>query len=414
MFKAYRFRLYPNEEQRVLLEKHFGSCRFVWNHFLALRNEVYTKTGKGMSQYEMTALLPQLKNENEWLREVNSQSLQASIQFLDGAFHKFFKNIARYPKFKKKGHGGSFTVPQHFTINDNHLTIPKFKMPIRMFAHRKIEGKVKSLTITKTPSGKYFVSILSESGEKPPETKEIEPNNAIGIDVGITAFLTTSDGLQIHNPKNLKKSEKKLVLLQKRLSRKQKGSNNRNKARIKVAKTQEHIANQRMDFHNKTSDAILKTYDTVITEDLNVAGMMKNHHLAKSIGDAGWSSFMTMLKTKAASRGKTTIEIGGFDPSSKMCSHCGYIYDLKLSEREWICPQCNTTHDREWNAAKNIKQFGLIKTGIPTDSGELTPVDRVSVPLSLLAEEGIRAFHSLSCVVLHCGHIHSLSLSFRS
>ena len=133
-----------------------------------------------------------------------------------------------------------------------------------------------------------------------------------------------------------------------------------------------------MDFHNKTSDAILKTYDTVITEDLNVAGMMKNHHLAKSIGDAGWSSFMTMLKTKAASRGKTTIEIGGFGPSSKMCSHCGYIYDLKLSEREW-------------NAAKNIKRFGLIKTGVPTDSGELRPVDRVSVPLSLLAEEGIRA-----------------------
>ena len=164
--------------------------------------------------------------------------------------------------------------------------------------------------------------------------------------------------------------------MQKRLSRKQKGSRNRNKARVKVAKAQEHIASQRLDLHNKVSDAMLKAYDTVITEDLNVSGMMRNHHLARSIADAGWSSFMAMLKTKALQRGKNIIEIGRFDPSSRMCSHCGYAYKLKLGERKWICPQCNTAHDREWNAAKNIKQFGLIKTGIPTDSGELTPVDR--------------------------------------
>ena len=387
MIKTIKVRLYPNEEQRVLLEKHFGSCRFVWNHFLALRNEVYTKTGKGMSQYEMTALLPQLKNENEWLREVNSQSLQASIQFLDGAFHKFFKNIARYPKFKKKGHGGSFTVPQHFTINDNHLTIPKFKMPIRMFAHRKIEGKVKSLTITKTPSGKYFVSILSESGEKPPETKEIEPNNTIGIDVGITAFLTTSDGIQIDNPKNLKKSEKKLAILQKRLSRKQKGSNNRNKARIKVATAHEHIANQRMDFHNRVSDSLLKAYDTVITEDLNVSGMMKNHHLAKSITDQGWHQFKTMLQYKMEWREAELIEIGRFDPSSKMCSKCGNIkHDLKLSDRIYHCNACGLIIDRDLNAAINIRNMGFIKVGkgIP----ELTPVE--SATAAELLRGGLR------------------------
>jgi putative transposase len=375
MFKAYRFKLYPNEEQKILLEKHFGSCRFVWNHFLALRNEVYTRTGRGMNQYEMTALLPQLKNENEWLKEVNSQSLQVSIQFLDGAFHKFFKKMAGYPKFKKKGHRGSFTVPQYFTINDNHLTIPKFKMPIRMFAHRKIEGEVKYLTISKTPAGEYYVSVIAEMGMEKPAPKEVNAGTSTGIDMGIAAFLTTSEGMQIPNPKNLKKSEKKLALLQKRLSRKQKGSNNRSKARIKVAKTHERIANQRKDFHNKTSDAILKTYDTVIMEALNVTGMMKNHYLAKSIGDAGWSSFMTMLKTKALSRGKNVIEIGRFDPSSKMCSQCGYIYNLKLSERTWTCSKCGTAHDREWNAAKNIKQFGLIKTGVPTDSGELTPME---------------------------------------
>ena len=387
MFKAYRFRLYPSKEQKILLEKHFGSCRFVWNHFLALRNEVYTKTGKGMSQYEMTALLPQLKNENEWLREVNSQSLQASIQFLDGAFHRFFKNIARYPKFKKKGHGGSFTVPQHFTISDNHLTIPKFKTQIRVFVHRKMEGEVKSLTISKTPAGEYYVSVLAETGMEEMTAKDVNAGTSTGIDVGITAFLTTSEGIQIPNPKNLKKSEKKLALLQRRLSGKQKGSKNGDKARVKVAKVQEHIANQRMDFLNKTSDAILKTYDTVITEDLNVSGMMKNRYLAKSIGDAGWSSFMTMLKAKALSRGKNIIEIGRFEPSSKMCSHCGYIYDLKLSERKWTCPKCGTVHDREWNAAKNIKQFGLIKTGVPTDSGEFTPME-ISL-VGCLIREGI-------------------------
>jgi putative transposase len=253
--------------------------------------------------------------------------------------------------------------------------------------HRNIEGEMKSLTISKTPSGKYYASILAETGIKTPEPVKIEADTSTGIDVGITAFLTTSDGMQIDNPKNLKKSEKKLALLQKRLSRKQKGSSNRNKARVKVAKAQEHIANQRKDFHNKVSDAMLKAYDTIITEDLNVSGMMKNHNLAKSIADAGWSSFMTMLKTKAVSRGKNIIEIGRFDPSSKMCSHCGYIDDLNLSERRWTCPQCNTAHDREWNAAKNIKQFGLIKAGVPTDSGELTPME-ISL-VGCLIREGI-------------------------
>ena len=175
--------------------------------------------------------------------------------------------------------------------------------------------------------------------------------------------------------------------MQKRLSRKQKGSRNRNKARVKVAKAQEHIASQRLDLHNKVSDAMLKAYDTVITEDLNVSGMMRNHHLARSIADAGWSSFMAMLKAKARSRGKNIIGIGRFYPSSRMCSDCGYIYNLKLNERAWTCPRCNTTHDREWNAAKNIKQFGLINTGVPTDSGELTPME-ISL-VGCLIREGI-------------------------
>ncbi len=389
MFKACKFRLYPDEEQQLLLEKHIGSCRFVWNHFLDSRNKRYVETGKGMSYKDASVLLHALKEEREWLNEVNSQSLQQELMHLDSAFHGFFRKVSGYPAFRKKRNGGSFTVPQHFTIKDNHLTIPKFKNPLRLFMHRNIEGEMRSLTISKTPSGKYYASILAETGKKIPGPVRIEACTSIGIDVGIKVFLTTSDGLQIDNPKNLKKSEKKLALLQKRLSRKQKGS------RIKVATAQEHIASQRLDLHNKVSDAMLKAYDTVITEDLNVSGMMRNHHLARSIADAGWSSFMAMLKTKALQRGKNIIEIGRFDPSSRMCSHCGYIHNLKLSERKWICPQCNTAHDREWNAAKNIKQFGLIKTGIPTDSGEFTPVDRSIDTLSLLAREGIGQVHWL-------------------
>ena len=388
MFTAYKFRIYPDDEQKLLIEKHIGSCRFVWNHFLDFRNKRYVETGKGMSYRDMSVLLPALKEEKEWLNDVSSQSLQQELMHLDSAFHGFFKKIGKYPAFKKKKNGGSFSVPQHFTINGNHLAIPKFKNPLRLFMHRNIEGEMRSLTISKAPSGKYYASILAETGIKIAEPLKIEAGRSTGIDVGITAFLTTSDGMQIHNPKNLKKSEKKLAILQKRFSRKQKGSKNRNRAGVEVAKAQEHIANQRMDFHNKVSDAMLKAYDTVITEDLNVSGMMKNHHLARSIADAGWSSFVTMLKTKALSRGKNIIETGRFDPSSRMCSNCGNIkYDLKLSDRTYNCDICALSIDRDLNVAINIKKFGLIQIGIPTDSGEYTPME-ISL-VGCLIREGI-------------------------
>ena len=390
MYKAYRFRMYPNEDQKILIEKHIGLCRFVWNHFLNTRNSRYTETGKGMTYRETALLLPSLKKEYPWLNEINSQSVQQVVMHLDSAFHGFFKKITRYPRFKKKRNGGSFSVSQHFSIDGNHLTLPKFKAPLRMIMHRDIEGKATNLTISKTDSGKYYVSSLAETQNEIPESREIKPSTSVSMDVGITEFLTLSDGVQISNPRNLKKSERKLAKRQRQLAKKQEGSKNQDKARIKVTTLQEHIANQRMDFHNKVSDVLTRQYDTMITEGLNVSGMMKNHHLARSISDAGWSSFFTMLKTKALSRGKNIIEIGMFDPSSRMCSHCGYIYDLKLSERTWTCPRCNTTHDREWNAAINVKRFGLIKTGIPTDSGELTPVDTVTSTISLLEKEGIK------------------------
>ena len=210
MFKAYKFRLYPDEEQQLLLEKHIGSCRFVWNHFLDSRNKRYVETGKGMSYKDASVLLHALKEEREWLNEVNSQSLQQELMHLDSAFHGFFRKVSGYPAFRKKRSGGSFTVPQHFAIKDNHLTIPKFKNPLRLFMHRNIEGEMRSLTISKTSSGKYYASIPAETGKKIPGPVRIEACTSIGIDVGIKVFLTTSDGLQIDNPKNLNKSEKKL------------------------------------------------------------------------------------------------------------------------------------------------------------------------------------------------------------
>jgi putative transposase len=390
MYKAYRFRVYPSEDQKILIEKHIGSCRFVWNHILDLRNRRYTETGKGMTYKQTALLLPALKKEYPWLNEINSQSIQQVVMHLDSAFHQFFKKLGKYPVFKKKRNSGSFTVPQHFSIEDNHLTIPKFNTPIRFFKHREIEGMMHSLTITKKQSGKYYVSILADTEIQTPEPRDVKAESSAGMDVVITEFLTLSDGILIGNQKNIEKSERKLAKRQRQMAKKQKGSKNRNRARIKVATIQEHIANQRMDFHDKVSDALTRMYDTIVVEDLNVNGMKKNHHLARIISDAGWSSFFTMLKTKAVSRGKNIIEIGRFDPSSKMCSNCGHIHNLKLNERSWTCPRCNTGHDREWNAAINIKRFGLIKTGVPTDSGELTPVDTVTNTLSLLEKHGIK------------------------
>ena len=398
MFKAYRFRMYPKEDQQAFLTEQFGACRFVWNHFLALRNERHAKTGKGMTYNEMSAILTEMKKRDEysWLNNANSQSLQQTLMHLDTAFKRFFKNLGRYPRFKKRRGMQSFSIPQHFSINDNHMSIPKLKTQIRVFAHRHIEGEVQSLTATMTSSGKYYVTVLTDNTTESVETKPIKPETSVGIDVGLKNFLSLSDGVQLSNPRNLEKSGKNLVRRQKELSRKSRGSMNREKARIKVARLHEHISNQRMDFHNRVSDILLKQYDTIILEDLNVSGMLKNHHLSKSISDAGWSSFFAMLKTKALQRGKNVIEIGMFEPSSKMCSGCGSIKkDLKLSDRTYHCNACGLTIDRDLNAAINVWKMGMIKSGVPTDSGEFTPVDRNTSALSLFEREGIVQVHWL-------------------
>lgn len=262
-----------------------------------------------------------------------------------------------------------------------------------MFRHREYGGELRNITISQEPSGKYYASILVLEPDPNVQQMPKADESAIGIDVGLTSFATLSDGTKIEKEKHLVQSEKKLKKAQRRLSRKEKDSNNRKKQRVRVARIQDHIANQRKDFLNKVSDALTRTYDTIGVEDLGIQHMMKGNNLrAKAIADAGWYTFKEMLKTKASRRGKNYIEIGRFEPSTKMCSNCGHARpEMKLSQRRFICDECGYREDRDVNAAINIKRFALISEGVPTESGELTPVDRCTTALELLEREGIRA-----------------------
>ena len=395
MLRAYRCRLYPSDDQKVMLAKHFGSCRFVWNYFLDLNNRRYVEKGKGTSFKQMCKELTLLKKEDEyrWLMEVNSQSLQQSLLHLETAYRRFFRKLGEEPVFKGKHKRKSFTVTQRFSIKDNRLMIPNFREPIRMFKHRDFDGEVRSITISQEPSGKYHASILVYEQDPDILQMPVAGESAVGVDMGIKAFATLSDGIQIQKPKHIAQSEKKLVKAQRRLSRKKKGSHNRMKQRVRVARIQEHIANQRKDFLNRVSDVLTRAYDTIAVEDLSLKDMMNgNHRRAKAVADAGWYSFKMMLKTKASQRGKNFTEIGRYEPSTKMCSSCGHVKSqMKLTERRFVCDECGYTNDRDVNAAINIRRFALISEGVPTESGELTPVDRRTSALELLAREGIRA-----------------------
>ena len=290
MLRAYRYRLYPSEDQKVMLAKHFGSCRFVWNHYLDLNNRRYAETGKGTSFKQMCKELTLLKKEDEylWLKDVNSQSLQPSLLHLETAYRRFFNKLGEEPVFKGKHKRKSFTVTQRFRVEDNRLGIPNFKESIKMFRHRDFNGQVRSITISQEPSGKYHASILVYEQDPDIQQMPVTEESAIGIDMGIKTFATLSDGVQIQKPKHFVQSEKKLVKAQKRLSRKKKGSHNRMKQRVRVARIQEHMANQRRDFLNRVSDILTRTYDTITVEDLSLKDMMNgNHRRAKAVADAG-------------------------------------------------------------------------------------------------------------------------------
>ncbi|MDQ6995469.1 MAG: RNA-guided endonuclease TnpB family protein, partial [Mariprofundaceae bacterium] len=353
--KAYKFRIYPNNEQQVFFAKHFGCVRFIYNHLLSVRRDAYQKDGVKLSGLECKKLIPLLKKQDEyaWLKEVNAQSLQEAALNLEKSYKRFFSPSLKsaYPSFKRKGNHESFCVPQHFTVDvqNNQICIPKLKTSIKTVFHRSLKHveKICSITISMTPSGKYFASINVEEAieHKKPVSKVSPTTKTVGIDLGIKDLLVESNGTKINAPKFLRASERQLKKAQRRLSRKQKGSFNRNKQRIRVAVLHEKVANQRKNFLHKESKRIVDENQVIYLESLNVQDMIKNRHLSKAISDCGWSEFVRQLQYKSQWAGAIIVQIGRWEPSSKLCSTkgCDYKHDtLKLSDREWTCPQCNT------------------------------------------------------------------------
>jgi putative transposase len=368
MNKAYRYRLFPNEEQRVLIEKHFGCTRFVYNYALYKRIETYKLEGKTIPRFDLQAELPKLKKQEEtcWLKEVNSHSLQASLINLDCAYVKFFREKKGFPKFKSKHVGNqSFQIPPSTTtkidFENKKVRLPKFKEGIKFDAHREFVGEVKTCTISRTPTNKYYISILVEDGNELPTKADMSEETTIGIDLGLSHFLTTNRGEKIDNPRYLKNKLKALKRSQRNLSRKKKGSNNYKKQKLRLAKKHEKVTNERRDFHHKVSATLVRDNqtNTLVMENLDIKSMQKNRWLSQSISDVGWGEFVSMIKYKCDWYGKNFIQIGQYEPSSKLCS-CGKInHELKLSDRIWTCHHCNTTHDRDILASNNIKQIGM-------------------------------------------------------
>lgn len=367
MLRAYKYRLYPNKAQREIFLHHFGCCRFVYNWALNRKIKTYETTGKSISRFTLNNELVNLKNEYPWLKEVNSQSLQGSTLNLENAFTRFFREKKGFPNPKsKKNPVQSFSVPQNHKVffETNHVRIPKVGM-VKAKLHRCFEGKMKTATVSRNSTGKYFISILVDDGKELPEREKFDMNTTVGIDLGIKTFAVCSNGNSIENPKYLKNSLDRLKILQRRMSRKQKGSNNRRKLQCKIAKLHEKISNQRNDFQHKHSFTLISENQAIALETLNISGMLKNHKLAQHIADASWSSFVTKLEYKAEWYGKTILRIGQFEPSTKICNVCGYYNgDITLKDREWICPDCGTQHDRDINAAINIKKFALDKQNL--------------------------------------------------
>jgi putative transposase len=371
--KSYKIRIYPNKEQKILLEKHFGCVRFVYNHFLNIRNVEY-KTNKVNLNYVVTAdILSKMKEKEEYLflNEVNSQSLQWSLKYLDNAFRNFFRGQTKFPNFKKKSNNQSFKVPVNstFKLEKNKIIIPKFREGLHFRGKLVLNNLIKfnSVNISKTPSGKYYASLQGEFNYIPKEQNE----NQIGIDLGLKEFLITDNGVKVDNPKFFKKQLKKLKYNQKQLSKKIKSSKNRQKQRLLLSLIHEKITNKRIDFLHKLSSKIVNENQVICLESLMVKNMIKNHKLAQSISDVSWSRFVEMLKYKSEWNNRELVQIDKFYPSSKSCSECHYINDnLTLKDREWTCSSCGTHHDRDVNAAKNILKQGinlLSGSGIESD-----------------------------------------------
>lgn len=381
---AYRYRLDPSAQQTELLNKHFGSVRYVYNWALGIKTKAFQLESRTISRFELDKQMTGLKTELEWLNQINSQCLQAALRNLDSAYTRFFREKKEFPRFKsKKDNRHCFSCPQNVKVDfaAQTMQLPKIGK-IRFVCSRSFEGTIKTVTVSKTPTGKVFASVLVDTA--PADRPEVLPtkvplvqSRAVGIDVGLKAFATLSTGESIANPRFLKKSIKKLKRLSRQHSKKKKGSANRDKFRIKLARQHERVTNQRNDFLHKVSTRIVRENQTVCVENLNISGMMKNHKLARAIADVSWGSFISMLEYKCDWQGKNLVKIGRFEPSSRLCT-CGTINrDLTLKDRVWTCADCGTTHDRDILAANNIVRFAFQKQNlIGMDSAELTLSER--------------------------------------
>lgn len=360
--KGYKYRLYPNKTQQNLINQTLGCCRFVYNHFLDFRSVAWKERKESIGYTKTSSLLTELKNRTEyvWLKSVDSMALQESLRNLDRGFDNFFRKLAGYPKFKSKhNHHQSYRTRNQsngIRIIGNRIKIPRIG-EVKFNQHRDFEGKILNATISRTASGNYYISLCVE--------QDIELNlnagNTIGIDVGLKEFYSDSNGNTVANPRILKRLTKKLTREQRKLSRKVKGSNNRDKQRIRVARVHEKISNIRKDFLHQVSTRLIRENQTIAIEDLKVKNMMKNHKLAKAIADVSWSEFFRMLEYKAPLYGSEVIRIPTFYPSSQTCHNCGYQNPITkdLSVREWDCPECGYHCDRDVNAAKNILAVAL-------------------------------------------------------
>ena len=363
---SYKFRIYPTWDQENLIQRTFGCVRFVYNRFLSQRIEQYKTTGKSPTRFQQDKELTQLKKELTWLKEVDCQPLQATLQTLDVAYKNFFRGIKNgqhigYPKFKsKRTRNKSYKTKNHkseIAIVGNKVKLPKLGL-VKCKVSKEVQGRILSATVSQNPSGKYFVSLCCTDVAIEP----LPPTGAVvGVDLGIKTLATTSDFESYENNKHLYENDKKLRRAARRLSRKQKGSHNREKARIRKARIEEHIANQRRDDIQKATTDLVRKYDVICIENLKTKGMMKNQKLARAVGDASFFEFCRELEYKAAWYGKTVSVIDTFYPSSQLCHCCGYrnAGTKDLGIREWVCPQCGAHHDRDHNAAINILNEGL-------------------------------------------------------